>query len=237
VQGGEQTFCRSVSSVHAHPHTRWDAVLINCDKSDGEQCTAHDIHSFNKDSPTAYKAKIPVVPPQVQQAIAQEHQEASNGHHDNAEPQGDTHSPKEDVDAPDTNPANEVPEAPVAPLAPSPPAEEDKYSDNGAFTPPWNDDPDKYTDWGLWCAHEMEEHCTSCNNPKGAAKYCKSDCKAANCPGFTAHVGNEGSGTSGKTTPPGGDASYASGGTLLGLTKYVHDKAARALGWDGSIEG
>merc|ERR1719305_2090256 len=43
----------------------------------------------------------------------------------------------------------------------------------------------------------MEEHCTSCNNPQGAAKYCKSDCEAAGCP-VTSDGGGEAAGSGGE---------------------------------------
>jgi len=54
------------------------------------------------------------------------------------------------------------------------------------FNPPWNDDPNTYTNWDLWCDHELEEGCYACENVQGAGTYCVEQCAASGCPGFSA---------------------------------------------------
>merc|ERR1711879_539806 len=54
----------------------------------------------------------------------------------------------------------------------------------GAFLPPWNDDPARITNWNDWCAVEVSEGCEACGNSDGAARYCQRSCSELNCPGI-----------------------------------------------------
>jgi len=60
-------------------------------------------------------------------------------------------------------------------------------SDGGStpppFNPPWNDDPDTYTNWDLWCDHELEEGCYTCNDD--TLPECYDECADYGCPGFS----------------------------------------------------
>ena len=60
-------------------------------------------------------------------------------------------------------------------------------SDGGStpppFSPPWNDDPDTYTNWDLWCDHELEEGCYTCNDD--TLPECYDECADYGCPGFS----------------------------------------------------
>ena len=51
------------------------------------------------------------------------------------------------------------------------------------FNPPWNDDPDTYTNWDLWCDHELEEGCYTCNDD--TLPECYDECADYGCPGFS----------------------------------------------------